>query len=1017
MKSIRLILAALCLSLALPVDLGAQEADVWFGFLDNPNRETNGVYGFSTGDPSAVTTKKTAPELYFARGMGYQNGIIYGMDYKQGFFTPDRYILYCIDTKDWTVTQKDVDKKFALKETANGMDGTVYALFDDGVLGTLDYATMTRSDIYTPQRNFIALGVTAVGELYGIDSDLNLVSINTANGAETVTGKINLSIYTSSKMTGEINPVTGQFLLAAQGSWSEANSIYSIDLGTREVTTLGQLPPGYDYITGMIVVGEPAASGAPGKATDLRAAFEGNSLSGTFSFTAPTQTFDRQPLEGEMSYTVTYGTDGQQQLTGTATAGQTVTLPVTLTEGGMTTFTVKLANGAGEGQSASISQWIGPDAPLAPENVEFTLSESGLASLSWTAPTACVNGGYLGAITYDVYRIVSGEETLVAAGISTTSFSEQLEITTLKEYAYAVVASNEGTLSDRSLSNKIVAGDGFGVPFVEQFGEGNHLEYFTVLNVNGDSDRWGELTWKLHTQMTYWGSGDSYEEMWVQTDGATDDWLFTPPVQLKPNNAYVLKFKMKTSNSTEKFEVMMGGTATIDGMTTTLLPEQTITNGDYREFVREFTVDEAASYCFGFHATPNLGTALYLDDIEIRISASQEAPARVENLVATADAEGLLKAVISFDAPTKTIGGDNLTSLTKIEVLRDETLIATLSAPTPGAALQVTDDSPVNGYNRYAVIAYNDEGNGLRAETEPLYVGVDIPQAPQLVSISDNGQQVHFVWNESPSTGANGFVVRPESVTYEVYATDAAGQQADLLYEGKERQLDATYTDTEAFDIAKWIIVAKNEAGSSAAGAAKIATGRPLTLPYRETFAMGKLKNSIWTEQSGLRSFNPSTEDAAGEDAGSILFVPYLDGDRSSYNTQRLTFVGVKQPQLTFFSKLEGGQLTVKAWQPDGTETVLATVQPTGEWQQTTADMTMLKQQTYVVVKFVAEGEAGKRMFVDDVTILDGAYSSGISNVTAESKGDGQLFDLQGRRVTHPTKGLYVADGKKIFIR
>lgn len=1008
--------------LAMPAGLLAQDTEIWVSRIDNPNRETNGIYGFPASDPQAITAKKTAPELYFQKGVGYQDGVIYGMDYKQGFFSPDRYILYAVDTKTWSISQRDVDKMFAIKETANGVDGTVYALFDDGALGTIDYVNLTRQDISSPSRYYVALGVSSIGELFGIDSEANMVRINTQNGAETVVGNLGISINRYSQTTGEIDPVTNLFYLAAKTSYGEPMSIFAIDLQTCEATTKGQLPYGYEDLAGMIIVGEPAAAGAPGRATGLKATFEGNSLTGTLSFTAPTETFDHKELEGELAYTVSYGADVQQTLSGTAQAGADVSLPITLSEGGLITFSVKFANTAGEGQTASVTQWVGPDAPLTPADVELTLDADGKATLTWSAPTACLNGGHLGNLTYDVRRIVSGEETLVAQGLTATMFTEQLEITTLQEYSYTVTALNDGTPSEPATSNRVVAGDGFGVPFVEQFGEGNHLEYFTVVNVNGDSDRWGDLTWKLHTEMTYWGQGKSYEEMWVQTDGATDDWLLTPPLQLQPGQAYIVKFKMKAGydSTPETFEVMMGRTASVGAMTTTLLREQSITNTTYTEFSREFSVSEAGSYCIGFHATPNQGSALYLDDIEVRVNASQAAPAKVADLAAEADATGELRATVSFTAPTTTIGGDALTELTKIEVMRDATLIAVIEAPAVGSSQQVVDEHPSNGYHLYTVVAYNAEGNGLRAETPDIYVGVDIPQAPVVTKIADQGDHVVFEWAESAATGARGYVVRPEDVVYEVYATDmATGRRADLIYEGKDRMVEASYSDTEDFDVAKWIIVARNVAGSSSDAAAKIATGTPLTLPYRETFAMGRLKTSIWTEQTGMRSWNPSTEDACDADAGSLMFAPYADGDQSSYNTQRLTFVGVKQPQLSFWYRIESGSLAVKAWLSDGSEMPLLDAQSSAssasQWCFATTDMSPLKQQPYVVLKFQGTGQAESRLFVDNVLVCDGAYANGIKDTVQPSLPNGHYYDIQGRRVAEPAQGLYIYNGKKII--
>jgi len=204
-----------------------------------------------------------------------------------------------------------------------------------------------RTDIYKPSRNYVALGVNGIGELFGIDNGGQLVRISTTDGAETVVGKLDIDINTYASATGEIDPATNTFYLAAKSGWGGGYGIYAIDLTTVKGTLMGQLPAGYDYLGGMAIAGEPAAAGAPAKATNLKAVFEGNSLSGTLSFTAPTETFDHQPLEGELGYTVDYGTDGQQHLTGTAQSGADVLLPVTLTEGGNIAFSVKFANADG----------------------------------------------------------------------------------------------------------------------------------------------------------------------------------------------------------------------------------------------------------------------------------------------------------------------------------------------------------------------------------------------------------------------------------------------------------------------------------------------------------------------------------------------------------------------------------------------------------------------------------------------------------------------------------------------
>ena len=49
---------------------------------------------------------------------------------------------------------------------------------------------------------------------------------------------------------------------------------------------------------------------------------------------------------------------------------------------------------------------------------------------------------------------------------------------------------------------------------------------------------------------------------------------------------------------------------------------------------------------------------------------------------------------------------------------------------------------------------------------------------------------------------------------------------------------------------------------------------------------------------------------------------------------------------------------------------------------------------------------------------IGGGETTGISTAVAdEGKGDGLLYDLSGRRVSNPSKGIYIRDGKKVVIK
>ena len=67
---------------------------------------------------------------------------------------------------------------------------------------------------------------------------------------------------------------------------------------------------------------------------------------------------------------------------------------------------------------------------------------------------------------------------------------------------------------------------------------------------------------------------------------------------------------------------------------------------------------------------------------------------------------------------------------------------------------------------------------------------------------------------------------------------------------------------------------------------------------------------------------------------------------------------------------------------------------------------------------FDAEGNATISKINDKTLVPYGDEATGIENLTPTlSEGEGVLYDLQGRRVNKPTKGMYIVDGKKVFVK
>ena len=56
----------------------------------------------------------------------------------------------------------------------------------------------------------------------------------------------------------------------------------------------------------------------------------------------------------------------------------------------------------------------------------------------------------------------------------------------------------------------------------------------------------------------------------------------------------------------------------------------------------------------------------------------------------------------------------------------------------------------------------------------------------------------------------------------------------------------------------------------------------------------------------------------------------------------------------------------------------------------------------------IAAVEKNKEI-ADIITVIEG--------VEAEGNGNGEMYDMQGRKVTAPAKGVYIKDGKKVLVK
>ena len=930
---------------------------------------------FSANAPTTMESLVTGNYTFF-HGAAIQDDIYYGVylntDYiDYGYWWID---YYSFNAETWEVLGDDYieDLSMIAEELATASDGTVYGAFwnesGDGVeLGIPDYANQTRTTIGTLQNDYVAMGITKAGQLYGIASDGNLYKIDKSSAAETLVGSTGITISDDDGyyyQTGEIDQKDDTFYwLGVPVTTGECN-LYTVNLQTGAATLVQSL--GEYNITGLLVERAAAEDGAPAAATNLAANFANGSTTGTISFTAPTQTYGGSALSGTLNYSIKC--DEAEVAKGTTSPGKTVSANVTLPEG-MQTIKVIVSNSVGDSPAAKLSVWIGYDVPKAPTNVVFTY-EGTTATVKWDAVTESMHDGYMGNITYNVYRIAGEESKLVAEGIKTTTFSETLKSNELTLYNYGVEAVNNKVKSSMALSNGVTVGDAYEIPYFADFTNEEEFNLYTVIDANNDGSTFA------------YSNGARYK--W-NSNNAGDDWIMSPPIHMKAGKAYkvVAQARAQSANYPERFEVKVGKAPTADAMTITAIGPSDVTTTTNTDFEGDLMVEEEGNYYVGIHAISNKDQYyLYITSISIEAGADENAPQAVTNLTVTPDDEGYTAATISFVAPTKNIGGNALSGKVTADIYRDDTLIKSLENVTPGSKQTYDDtaDDLTIGTHTYYVVCSNASGPGMKSEKVSAYIGVDIPAEIEEVTIKDNIGTITLNW-DLVTEGANGGVIIPDKMDYVIWSLVV--QNGYLYLDEKLDSVRNQNSCTITYDanvgeqgFAYFLVQPKNEAGEANGTVGAFIVGKPFELPLEEHFANGQLEIPGWfsdNDGSSNISFTLGTESSDGD--GYCIAVKSTAGDTWGKLTPgKIKLSGATNPTLIFDVKSTStnNQLFVIVEKIDGTEEVVMNgVVPTSDFQTINVDLKKYVSEPYVFVKFYTTFDEAGTFSIDNIFYLD----------------------------------------------
>lgn len=785
--------------------------------------------------------------------------------------------------------------------------GNVYGIgltADESAMQLAKYEFSESACTVTPiaalEGNWNSIACDSQGQLYGISyagvtsgddfevTESHLNKIDKTTGAVTLIGETGaLPKYLSS---ATIDTKTDRMFWNVCAP-DETSCLCEVDLTTGAATELFEYAQG-DEIMGMYVPAPAAEAGAPAECQNVSVNFPEDNLAGTVTLTTPSTNFDGSAGSGELIVTVM--ANGEQVGTAETTYGKAVTVDVDLTlmGAGMYDFTIFASNEVGEGPKTKVKKvWVGADTP---EATTATLTyANGNMEVSWLPVTASVNGGYFDAanLTYTVKR---ADGSVAAEGLTTTTFTEAVaEPATLTSYYYVVEAVCGELVSAPAQTNTVVLG-AIVPPYSCDFESG--IDGWTILDANGDGKTWMESQGAI--RVSYNSSLDM------------DDWLITPPVKLEAGKAYNVSFQAKSNGTSfpERIEVKYGKANTAEGMTETLVPATDLTTGEWVDFAQMLAPEEDGTYYIGFHGISDADMFyLWLDNFQIEAGVSALAPGLATNLTATPDASGALKCTVAFNAPDKTMNGQTLSSLTKVELLRGDEVIETFDAPAVGAPLSYEDTAAPQGNVTYTVIGYNDEGAGLKASVT-TFVGFDLPSPVESATIqtTDTEGQVIVSWTPV-TTDINGLTLPAGEVTYKLVKAEG-----NALVTIAENLTGESYTyQAVAAGEQDFVQVGVQAVTSAGEGDLAATDMIPVGTPYNglsESFPDGTL-NYIW----GLRAINGGTvkiltdesfKDLTSQDADNGFIAIQAGGIDSGadFFSGLISLDGIENPGLVFYT-------------------------------------------------------------------------------------------------------------------
>lgn len=1009
----------------------------FIAFMDaNKTWESNNanLYGFYQLQPGSngYTSLYTTHNVDMNGGCAIYDGKFHGTSWDQTY--TGTYHEYNII--DWTPTENDGMKVYnynywASSSAYDPVEGKVYLVGLDNdtfeyTLVSVDFSTFEDG---TTIKNlgdyaYAVMAFDAEGQLWAISAKGILMKVNKKTGEETVVGNTGIKPGVSWESAAFDNK-TGKLYWAATEYDTNASHLYEVDTTTGKTTAVSNYAN--EEVFPFLYIEAAADDAAPADLTDLAATFSEASTTGMVTFTIPSKTYGGQSLNGNVSYTISI--DGTEVKSSSAKAGAKVSEEVSTVEGQHIISVVLTANGK-EGSTNKLQKWVGNDTPAAVVNPTLNIDNNGKALISWTAPTNGAHNGYIGVLTYSVY---GADGTLIAENISSTEYTLQLDKQKPYSAYYYYVAAYNGTKKGEEVETPYVCfGQPINAPYASDFSTVSGAYTYEIVDNDNNGITWG---YDADTKsLIYFSMNTNYY-------ATPDDWAVTPPFTLKADRQYSLSYDARCYSESDREVLRLymadGNVEDVKDFKPITADNDTIHTIVFKPVEHTVTVGKDGTYRFGIRAMENTGLAVYVRNIKFTEGCMLAAPDSVSDITITPDKRGALKAAISFKAPSKTINGNKLSSISKIEVFEqgNTTPVATVNNPQPGEICNVDVAATTTGNTTYRIVATNVEGQGL-ANTASAYIGEDTPMAPKNIQLVDNlDGTCKLTWDAPGSTGVHGGYVNPDNVTYEIYTvTDNTPSLLKANVKGNEYSLGAFDQENRIQRLFYYAMKAVDGDNKSEYGVStSLLSGAPYNLPFEESWAKG-MQKYYWSTISivGDSYFDWFTQLSADNDKGCAYYgsTEAKVGDCAVLSSGKISLIGSANPRLSFnYYLISNGEhkVDVIVKTAHGTSETVKTIDYNQEamsgaeegWKEEVIDLGRFKDEKYITVNFKATiGNPKALVLLDNCRVRDvyeydlSATLNGPAVVTSGTKAhyDVTVSNEGSNPMTNYTVGLYIND-------